>query len=60
MATKAVKKSGGSKKVGRFKRKGLDNILSLFVRDKITAEKYFKSKDLTTHQNYARKVFNLK
>ena len=39
------KKSGGSKKVGRSKRKKLNrsNPLSLYVRDKISFEKYYST-----------------
>ena len=58
--TVSSKKSGGGKKIGRSQRKGKDSVLSLFVRGKITAEKYFKLKGFTTHQSYSRKAFNLK
>ena len=40
------KKKGGSKKYGRSKRKGLDTALSAYVRNKISAEQYFKQKGI--------------
>lgn len=44
MATSKKQKGGGCKKAGRTKRKALrsGSPLSLFVRDKITGEAYFK------------------
>lgn len=47
-------KSGGSRKIGRNKRKGTDTAMSAFVRGKTSAEKYFKQHGLTTHHSYIR------
>lgn len=56
MAGKEGKKKGGMRKIGRSKRKGLDQVLSNFVRNKITAQKYFKAKGLVSHHNYIKKT----
>jgi hypothetical protein len=58
MAQKLTRKKGGMKKHGRSGRKGLDTSLSAFVRDKISAARYFNEKGLTTHHNFARGVSN--
>jgi hypothetical protein len=58
MAERTSKKKGGMAKHGRSKRKK-NTALSLFVKGRISAEKYFKAEGLTTHHAYNRKVFSL-
>lgn len=57
MAKREGKKKGGMKKIGRSKR-SKDQEMSSFIRNLITADKYFKSKGLTTHHNYIRNIIN--
>lgn len=45
MADKKTK-AKGSRKHGRSKRKGMDTALSLYVRNKISPEAYFKAKGI--------------
>jgi hypothetical protein len=51
MAQKQTQKVKGCKKCGRSKRKNKDGVTSLFVRNKITAEQYFKTTNQKARKN---------
>lgn len=56
---KSQKRKGGLRKIGRSKRKGLDLVLSSFVRGKISGEKYMKEKKLSSHHRFIEANFNI-